>query len=83
MYSEAEKVMKHRQYQIQRDRERKRERERSATKREFEKKFRSQRKSHLDTECALEIRVAELESLAYTSKGKTDKKEAEAEENAE
>ena len=77
MYSEAEKVMKHRQYQIQRDRERERERERKAIKREVEQKFRSQRKSHFETQSALEIRVAELESLAYTSKVKTDKGEVE------
>ena len=78
MYAEAEKVIKHRQYQIERDRERKRERERNAIEREFEQKFRSQRESHLDIQSALEIRVAELESLADTSKGKTDKKEIEA-----
>nr|XP_022296665.1 GTPase IMAP family member 4-like [Crassostrea virginica] len=63
VYSEAEKVMKQRQYQIEKERERNRERERKAMKREIEEKYRSESRSHYKKESELETRVAELESM--------------------
>ncbi|XP_034307494.2 GTPase IMAP family member 4 isoform X2 [Magallana gigas] len=63
MYSEAENVMKQRQYQIEKKRERERERERKEIEREVEQKYRGQYGSHYKSQSALEQRVAELESM--------------------
>ncbi|XP_048742745.1 GTPase IMAP family member 4-like isoform X2 [Ostrea edulis] len=62
MYSEAEKVMKQRQYQIEKRRERQRDRERKELEREIEKKYKSQMHDHSRNQSALENRVAEMES---------------------
>ncbi|XP_061179406.1 GTPase IMAP family member 4-like [Saccostrea echinata] len=62
MYSEAEKVMKQRQYQIEKKRERQRERERKEIEREIEQKYKHQISGHSRNQNALENRVAELES---------------------
>ncbi|XP_052678631.1 GTPase IMAP family member 7-like [Crassostrea angulata] len=73
MYSEAEKVMKHRQYQIEKERERKHERERKEIERDVEKKY----KTHYQSQNALEQRVAELESMRdhYASRSTALEKE--------
>ena len=80
MYSEAEKVMKHRQSQIERDRDRKRERERNIIKREVEQRYRRKRGSHMESQSALEIRVAELESLTCSLKSelRSERKQSES-----
>ena len=80
MYSEAEKVMKHRQSQIERDRDRKRERERNIIKREVEQQYRRKRGSHMESQSALEIRVAELESLTCSLKSelRSERKQSES-----
>ncbi|XP_061179405.1 GTPase IMAP family member 7-like [Saccostrea echinata] len=63
MYSEAEKVMKQRQYQIKgKKRERQRERERKEIEREIEQKYKRQMSGHSRNQNALENRVTELES---------------------
>lgn len=63
MYTEAEKVMKQRQQEIEREREKEREIERKEIEKEIKQKYKQRFGAHYESQNAIEHRVAELESM--------------------
>lgn len=63
MYTEAEKVMKQRQQEIEREKEKEREIERKEIEKEIKQKYKQRFGAHYESQNAIEHRVAELESM--------------------